>query len=509
MPTLEVTDLERLARGTIVVGFDGYELSAEQSEVFRAAGFAGYLLFARNVEHFEQVRMLTDSLRALHEDVAPIVAIDQEGGRVARLRNGAQTIPPMMSLGAAGDHDLAQRAGESIAFDLRRAGCNVDYAPVLDLAVDPMNIVIGTRAFAADPNDVAKLASSVSRGLRAGGIVPTYKHFPGHGSTADDSHLMLPVIELGEATLRARDLLPFLRLLPDAQAVMTAHIVVRAIDPLHPATLSRRILTGILREEFGFAGVCFTDCMQMDAIARGIGTVDGFGAAIAAGADCALVSDDPALALRAADALVRAVARGHLDRARLEQAYRRVRVLRNTLSDPIALASHPPYPGIGRAIAVRAMTAVRGSAHADPATAIVISFQSSTTEGAQGTLDDHPSLQREVPELREVVLPLQPDERRRAQMLESIAASGSRPILLARRAHLYPEQAVAIREVLERHPDAVLVSLREPFDLACFPQARHAIAAYGDDEASIAGLAEVLFKRCDPVGRLPVRLTAT
>ncbi len=126
-----------------------------------------------------------------------------------RLRDGVEPMPPMMALGAADDLELARRAGEQIAFDLRRAGCTMDFAPVLDLALDPRNTVIGTRSFGADPQQVAELGAAFGRGLRAGGILPCYKHFPGHGATAVDSHEALPAIEADEATLRARDLVPF------------------------------------------------------------------------------------------------------------------------------------------------------------------------------------------------------------------------------------------------------------------------------------------------------------
>jgi len=501
-----MTDLERLARGAIVVGFDGHRLSSDLAERLRENAFAGYLLFARNVASFAQVRELTDALRALHGCLAPIVAIDQEGGRVTRLREGAQTIPPMMALGATGDRELARRVGESLAHDVRRAGCTVDYAPVLDLAADPMSGAIGTRAFSADPLEVAELASAVASGLRAGGIVPTFKHFPGHGSTADDSHLMLPVIDMDERTLRARDLLPFARLLPGAQAVMTAHIVVRALDPVRPATLSRRILTGVLRDELGFRGVCFTDCMQMDAIARGVGTVEGVVAAIAAGADCALVSHDIDLAVKAGDALANAVREGRLDRARLEQACERVRALREAQSTPLPLEAPAPYPGIGREVAARAITAVRGAQVLDPAACVAVSFQNATTEGAQGAFDEYPSLRAEAPALHEIVLSLQPDDAERAQLADALARTDRRPILLARRARFYPEQMAAIHAVLNARGDAVLVALREPFDLTWFPQARHAIAAYGDDDACISALAGVLFGRRETVGTLPVSI---
>src|SRR5581483_739592 len=207
---------------------------------------------------------LTDEVRTVLD--RPIIAIDQEGGRVARIRDGVEEIPSALAIAAAcagaGNDELAREAGRQIAFDLRRIGANVDFAPVADLALTRMNTVIGTRAFGDDPRRVAQLAGAFAAGLERGSVAATFKHFPGHGSTAVDSHLELPAIDEDETTLRSRDLIPFAELLPRARAVMTAHIVARAFNAGRPATVSYRILTELLRGELHFQGVCFTDCLQ-------------------------------------------------------------------------------------------------------------------------------------------------------------------------------------------------------------------------------------------------------
>src|SRR5579884_1545569 len=282
-----MNDLRELAAGVLCVGFDGTG-AADVGSVLRRTPFAGLILFGRNVVSPEQTRALSDAIRDALP--SPIIAVDQEDGRVARLRRGVEELPAMLALAATGDTDLAERAGMQLAFDLRRAGVNVDYAPVLDLMLMRMNTVIGARAFGDDPEQVIRFGDAFARGLRSQGIIPTFKHFPGHGSTEVDSHLDLPAIDLDEQTFRSRDLVPFAQLLPHAEALMTAHIIVRALDAEQPATLSPRILTGLLRGEIGFDGVCFTDCMQMDAIAKGIGSTEGAVEALVAGADCVLIS---------------------------------------------------------------------------------------------------------------------------------------------------------------------------------------------------------------------------
>lgn len=496
-----MTDIRTLAAGVVCVGFEGTRIEPQLEDILRQTPFAGLILFARNVESLQQTRALTDRIREILRD--PVIAIDQEGGRVARLRDNVEELPAMLALAATGDTDLARRAGAQLAFDLRRAGVNVDYAPVLDLMLMRMNTVIGARAFGDDPEQVIRFGDAFARGLRSGGIVPTFKHFPGHGSTEVDSHLDLPAIDLDEQTFRSRDLVPFATLLPDAEALMTAHIIVRSLDAQRPATISPRILTQVLREEIRFNGVCFTDCMQMDAIANGVGTTEGSVQALIAGADCVLISHRIDLALESIDRIVEAVGTGRLSRERLEEAYARVQALRARLQPPLPLDAQAPYAGVGREIGRRAVTVMRGSAKAQSAQSIIVSFEGATTEGVQGLHTEHASLAggAEVPELR---IPLDPAEQQAQALIADLRKRGKRPIVLMRRAHVYAGQAAAVRGVLEAFPDALLVSTREPFDAFMFEDARNVLCTYGDDKPSMQGLSDVLFGGSPVEGRFPL-----
>ncbi len=449
-----------------------------------------YLLFARNGGTLDEMRAFTDALRERHHDLAPLIAIDQEGGAVARLREGVEPIPPMMALGATGDAELARRAGEQTAFDLRRAGCTMDLAPVLDLAIDPRNTAIGTRSFGADPLQVARLGAAFARGLREGGIICCYKHFPGHGATDVDSHEAMPAIDADEATLRARDLVPFASVAADAPAMMSAHVLMRAFDPQHPATLSHRIATDLLRGEFGFRGAFLTDCLEMSAMAAPDSSRQPV-EALAAGADLLIFSHEPERAGAAAAAIEAAVDDGRIAVGRLDEAVARVRRLREAGTAPLPLDAFPPHHGIGREIARRAVTLVRGVPHADPLTSIAVSFGDSAT-----------MLQHEAPALRALTVSVDaPDV---GATLDAIAQSQRRPVVLSRRAHLYAKQAEAIAAIVHANPNALVVSAAEPFDLPLFADARHLLAAYGDDLASIGGLADVLFGGSLPSGILPV-----
>jgi beta-N-acetylhexosaminidase len=498
-------EVAALARGVIVTGFDGFEVTSALRERFEAAQFAGYVLFARNAQSLPQVRALTDALRTISR-TPPLICVDQEGGRVARLHDGVEPVPAMMAVGAAAQPLLARRAGEQIGHDLRRAGCTIDFAPVLDLALDPRNTVIGTRAFGTSAALVTEMGSAFARGLQHAGITPVFKHFPGHGATAVDSHLALPVIDAGEALIRARDLAPFQACLREGGALMTAHVVVRALDAERPATLSPRILTDLLREEWAFDGVCFTDSMEMDAIARSVGTAAGGAAAIAAGADCVLVSGDFALASQTAEQIAGAALRGSLPMERLRSAHERVLRLRRAAPEPIDVAAPAPHPGIGREIARCAVTLIRGIAHADPTASVVVSFQGVTREGASGVQAEHASLAVQAPVLLEAVAPLDPTREELRVLLERVSATQRRPIVLARRAHLYDGQHRAVDELLDLAPDAIVVSVREPYDVALFDRALHLLAVYDDGVCGIGALADVLFGAGAARGRLPVAL---
>jgi beta-N-acetylhexosaminidase len=495
-----MSDVAELARGVILSGFDGEQAPDALPR------FAGYILFARNGTDVTAARGVTDAIRAAYAGgAAPLIAIDQEGGRVARLQTGIETMPSMMALGATADLDLAMRAGEQVAFDVRRAGATMDFAPVLDLALDPANTVIGTRSFGANPERVAAMGAAFAAGLQRGGVLPCYKHFPGHGSTAVDSHDRVPVVDTDAQTLRVRDLVPFAAVARGADAIMGAHLIARAFDETHPATRSR-ILIDLLRAELGFTGAYATDCLHMGAAAQEGGTVSAAVDALVAGADLLLISHSIDMAHEAVERIVAAVNGGSLPIGRLEEANARVTALRRAGAPAASLQAFAPHPGIGREIARRGITLVRGVPHADPLTSIVVSFESATAEGAQGTHALHLSLRREAPVLEEATLPLEPASHEIEAALARIRSSGRRPILLSRRAHVYPSQAEAIDRTIALDRDALVVSMREPFDIPLFERARHVLAAYGDDAASVGGVADVLFGSSSPAGTMPVVL---
>jgi beta-N-acetylhexosaminidase len=503
--------LKRLAASVLCVGFEGATPNEAPLDALADLAPGGIILFARNVRDVAATYVLVAAATAaIGGDAPALVAIDQEGGRVARLRVGATQMPAMMAVGASGDTESARRAGLTLASDLRRAGCTINLAPSADLALEPASTVIGARAFGDDPARVGSFTAAFVSGSQAGGVAATLKHFPGHGATTKDSHLVLPAVDTSAALLRARELVPFAQgIAAGAKAVMSAHIIVRALDADRPATLSHTVLTDLLRGELGFKGACFTDCMEMDAIARGVGTVRGAVAALAAGADCVLISHTMEVARAARDAIVEAVSSGVLAFARLEQAAQRVAELR---------AWKPPAcPEIDGAIvaaeiARRALTLLRGSVRLDPAIPVtVVSFEDVRFEGVQGRHAEHASLHTALRargfRSEAFRAPLEPENDMLEQLLDLVRAQAGRQfVFMMRRAHCYPAQRVAIEALLTVAPDALAASVREPFDALLFARARHVVCTYGDDRTTIEALADAIAGRSVPNGVMPVRL---
>jgi beta-N-acetylhexosaminidase len=306
--------LRRQIGQLLIAGFNGTTLPVELRSLAREFGLGGAILFARNVEEPEQVAELSFEITRLTADLPPWVSVDQEGGRVARLKSPFTEWPPMATLGRAGDTTLAERFARALATELRAVGITLDFAPVLDVHTNPRNPVIGDRALAEQARTVAELGAAIVRVLQAEGVAACGKHFPGHGDTSVDSHHELPLIELPPEQLRDREFVPFKAAIAAGVAtIMTAHVFVPALDEERPATLSRRIITGLLREELGFSGVILSDDLEMKALAAERTVDQSAVQAVEAGCDGVLVcSGDHDAQAAALEALIRAA---EVDRA--------------------------------------------------------------------------------------------------------------------------------------------------------------------------------------------------
>lgn len=324
---MNTSELFRRVARLFVVGFDGLSPDRHIKRLIDD-GVGGVILFKRNVESPEQVAALVKALKT-HAGRPLLLSVDQEGGRVARLRGPPFTaLPPMREVGKTRDLALARRVGRLLAYEVRALGFDQDYAPVLDVDTNPKNPVIGDRSLHADAQEVARLGVALAQGLEEGGVASCGKHFPGHGDTTKDSHLDLPTLPHGLERLRAVELVPFAAYAKAGLAsLMTAHVVFEAVAPKTPATMSREVLTGVLREGLGFAGVVVSDDLEMKAIAGHFSVERAAVEGLEAGADQFLVCHHEAVQRKAIEAVVKAVEAGEVAQSQLDAALGRVDAL--------------------------------------------------------------------------------------------------------------------------------------------------------------------------------------
>jgi beta-N-acetylhexosaminidase len=321
-------DLHRMAASTLVIGFEGLEETKEVRELVQQ-GVAGCILFARNVESPLQVATLCQRLKR-EADGPLLLCVDQEGGRVARLRGLPFTdLPAMRIVGGCMSETLAYDVGRLLGRETRAAGFDMDFAPVLDVDTNPANPVIGDRALSRDAEIVARLGVAIARGIESEGVASCGKHFPGHGDTSQDSHLTLPRLPHGMERLTSVELLPF-RAYANAGlgAIMTAHVVFEAVDPDVPASFSRKVQTELLRDELGFRGGLISDDLEMKAIADRYSMEEAAVGAIRAGVDLLLVCHRADRQKQAIDGLVAEAERSESFMQRLMEASERTKSFR-------------------------------------------------------------------------------------------------------------------------------------------------------------------------------------
>ncbi len=521
--------VEDLVGQVVAVGFPGYEPTPEVLQLIQRYRVGNVILFSRNVRDVQQLRGLTATLQRAAFDAGHrqplLIMIDQENGVVRRLGRGASVLPGSMALGAAGDPECARQVASATGRELRALGVNMNLAPVADVNNNPANPVIGVRSFGEDPQAVGEMVAAAVRGYAEASVLSCLKHFPGHGDTAVDSHLSLPVVPHDLERLESVELLPFRRgVEAGADSVMVAHLYLPALmgEEL-PSTVSPEIIGGLLRKELKFDGLVITDCLEMRAVSSTVGTERAAVLSLRAGADIALISHRYDRQLGGIRAIYEALRAGELSEERLQEAAARVKELKaRYLSWPEALSEDLPdwvggreHTELAQQVYEASVTLVRDNAGLlplemdAPSRLLVLYPEREELTWAEDNRFPEGFLAEAVahrhPRVEGMAVPTPHDEGFRREVLAR--ASGADIVIYATlNAHLYPDQAALMRELLEAQVRVIGIAVRNPYDLLAFPSLGTYLATYEYTPGAVEAAVRVVFGEIEPRGRLPVSL---
>ena len=508
----EMTIEEKVGQ-LIMVGFEGTQPNETIETHIRERFVGGIVLFSRNIETPQQTAELTNQLQRLAEmttrQIPLLIGIDQEGGWVMRLKEGATVLPGNMALGATDSTELAERAGEITAVELAAVGVNLNFAPVMDVNNNPQNPVIDRRSFGESPELVSRLGVAYIHGLQGNGVLGTAKHFPGHGDTTVDSHFDLPTVNHNRERIHALELHPFRAAIDaDVAAIMTAHIVYPTFDADRPATLSPAILTDLLRKELGFDGLIITDDMEMKAIDDRYRSGEAAVMAVEAGTDIVMVLWSPTKQVEVFDALLSAVKSGRISQARLDQSVKRILKSKRAafdrrVVDPDAVGrtvGTEAHQQLAQTIASQAITVVRNRDNLLPlklkpeTSVLILSASPSLFESFKA---HHPNtVEVRIPEKPQVegILP------------QLIAQTGDADVVIA--GIINDEQAALVQQIsIAITTPVIAIALGSPYTLRGCPDVSASLAAYDIHEASVSAAVEVIVGAREAQGKLPIQLS--
>ena len=510
---MEMTIKEMLGQ-KLIFGFHGTELSPEFISLIREYKIGNVILFLRNVASADQLRTLCSQIQKLilEETGYPaFIVIDQEGGMVTRLPQDAVNVPGAMALAATGDPENARKASEITIRQLRGLGANFNMAPVLDVNNNPRNPVIGVRSFGDCPEQVTAFGVASAAPYEDSGILCCGKHFPGHGDTAVDSHLGLPKVEKTEEELEQLELIPFRRAVEAGiPAIMISHVMFPNIESENvPCTMSRRIITDLLKKKMGFDGLVLTDCMEMLAIQDHYGTPEGCVAAIKAGVDLAEISSTIALEWGAAKLVNEAAQRGEFDMEEIKASVEKILEYKKKICfeiDP-ALCNLEEDRKAAAAMARQAITCCQGNAPlADEKTFFCgcADYRASgvgNEDGSAGTFVDY---MRRAFGAQGVVTSKDPEADEIAAAAAQ-AAEFDQIVLNTCNGHLFQGQIALAKALAETGKPLTVVALRNPYDIPMLPGCQCRIAAYDYSTPAFQALEEV-FRGGEMTGKAPVAL---
>ncbi|MBO0781633.1 MAG: glycoside hydrolase family 3 C-terminal domain-containing protein [Ktedonobacteraceae bacterium] len=519
--------LEEQIGQLIGAGFPTTTPTPEIIDLIQNRHIGSIVLFARNIQSPQQVSELTQSLQKIAREAGHryplLISVDQENGMVQRMGDGVPAFPGNMALGAVGDEQLVYEVALATGRNLRSLGLNVNLAPVVDVNNNPSNPVIGVRSFGEDPQRVAQFAAAAVRGYREAGVVSTLKHFPGHGDTAVDSHLSLPVVPHDLERLESLELLPFRRgIAAGANSVMIAHLYLPQLmqQEMTPSSISPEIIRGLLRERLGFGGVITTDCLEMEAVSKTIGTERAAMLAIKAGLDIALISHTYARQTGGIDAIKAAVQDGSLSEDVVRQAAERVlslkaRMLSWEAPQPLSGETLRQHQQLGTSAYERSTTLVRNDEgllplHLRPEQRLLLVFPQPTSytlavDKFMLNAVFEETIRRRHGQVSAIAISTKAGQGA-YERLDRALQEADVVITVTINVNIDPQQAEIVKRILGCGRPTIGIAAYNPYDLLSFQQLQTYLATYECTPSALEAVARVIFGEIRAQGHLPVSL---
>lgn len=498
----------------LMIGFPGTQLDDAFIRLVKTYKIGNVILFRRNVQDCAQLRELCAEIQALVQaetGYPALIGIDQEGGCVTRLSDDAVNVAGEMALAATGETENARAAAMLTADELHAVGVNFNFAPSLDINNNPRNPVIGVRGFSDTPEMVSAYGAATIQGYLERKMLVTAKHFPGHGDTAQDTHVSLPMIDKSLDELEKMELIPFKAAIDaGCPAIMTTHIVFPQIEPDGiPATMSRRIITGVLKEKLGFEGLVVSDCMEMDAVKAYFGTAKGVVAALSAGVDLTLVSHTAALQQEAFLAVEAALEQGQMSMAEMDASVEKILSYKARYCVPAAGCWGEEAAQL-KSMAIREKTIVLAAGEIPPLGDAPLflgcaDFQSSLASNAETSGVTFAEYMAKQLGGAALVTGQNPGG---DEIVAAVKAAQGHSALFVNtyNGHMYPGQMALVKALGETGIPMAVVALRNPYDLKEVPPHAAAIAAWDYTPMTLKALAPVLSGARKATGKMPVKL---